>query len=62
MNLQKILTRRQVIELWQKNERYLDSYCCSNCRDILIKLDAKKYKCDNSQCANFDLIINIGEL
>lgn len=52
-----MLTRREVIELWEKNEKHLDLYVCSNCRDLMYKMDVNKYVCRNEECANFDLVI-----
>jgi hypothetical protein len=33
-----ILRRREIIDAWLKSEKYLDSYCCPNCRNILDRL------------------------
>jgi hypothetical protein len=44
------LTRRQVIEEWQKNNQFLDYYCCTNCRDILIKFGDDSLRCKNPGC------------
>jgi tRNA(Ile2) C34 agmatinyltransferase TiaS len=53
-----LLTRKQVIDLWLKNKQHLNSYCCPNCRDILISEGNHKYKCKNSECANCDLVVS----
>ena len=46
----KLLTRKEIIELWQKQgENYLNQLCCPNCRDILIK-EYGKYSCENMLC------------
>jgi hypothetical protein len=46
----KLLTRRDIIKIWQKSNSYLDSYCCPNCRDILSKISDHKYVCENFHC------------
>ena len=35
-----------------KDEKYLDYYCCPSCRDLLHKAKDKKYFCKNEQCTN----------
>jgi len=48
-----LLTRRQIIEKWQKQKpEFQDSYCCPKCRDILRKSDyiENMYYCDNDFC------------
>jgi hypothetical protein len=45
----KLLTRRQVVELWQKNKKYMNYYVCPNCRDLLQK-EYDGYKCTNEEC------------
>ena len=46
----KLLTRREIIALWQKQpDVMLDSLCCPNCRDILFE-DEDSYFCDNIHC------------
>ena len=46
-----LLTRRQVIEIWNKQkDEFLDSYVCPNCRDILTKHEDGIYECENPNC------------
>jgi hypothetical protein len=46
----KLLTRRQIIEEWQKqSDEMLDSFCCPKCRDILYEY-ADRYFCENEYC------------
>lgn len=47
----KLLTRRQIIEEWNKqSDELLDSFCCPNCRDILYEY-ADRYICENEDCS-----------
>jgi hypothetical protein len=49
----KLLTRNEVIDLWQhqKND-YKNQYVCPSCRDILSKTDTENvYFCNNPFCA-----------
>jgi hypothetical protein len=47
----RVLTRREVIEEWNKSSEYLDSFCCPNCRDILFKdNDTGELECRNILC------------
>lgn len=38
--MEKLLTRKEIAEMWLNSpilkDKYLDYYCCPNCRDILI--------------------------
>lgn len=55
----RTMTRREVIEAWNKNEKYHDFYVCPNCRDILTIVDDKYLTCLNSKCNNqnsFDIL------
>lgn len=46
--MNKLLTRKQVIELWSKqSEEALNNYVCPNCRDILLKIDDNTYYCSS---------------
>lgn len=47
----KLLTRRQIIEIWNKDEKYHDLYCCPNCRDILQLYGDDSLRCKNEDCA-----------
>lgn len=32
----RLLTRREIIDIWQKQSKeFLNTYCCKNCRDLL---------------------------
>jgi hypothetical protein len=47
----KLLTRRQIIDIWLKQTvKNLDSYCCPNCRDILQE-NKTHFWCGNGGCA-----------
>jgi ribosomal protein L37AE/L43A len=48
----KLLTRRQIIKQWEKQEdKILDSFCCPNCRDILsYRKEDNKFICINPAC------------
>ena len=52
----KTLTRREVIEAWNKDERYHDYFVCPDCRDILKCKDTDVkgiiLQCDNEKCDN----------
>ena len=46
----KLLTRRQIIDIWKEQpDNMLDSYCCPNCRDLLDE-DENTYFCSNVYC------------
>jgi len=47
-----LLTRREIIEQWQKqDDSILDSFCCPNCREVLISnYDGSGLLCDNPAC------------
>ena len=46
----KLLTRRQIIEIWQQQpDEMLDSFCCPICRDILHEV-SDRYFCLNEDC------------
>ena len=46
----KLLTRRQIIDEWNKQSKLqLDSYCCPICRDLL-SIDTDRYYCKNEDC------------
>ena len=46
----RLLTRRQIIEMWQKQpSEMLDSYCCPQCRNILLHY-VDRYICENRDC------------
>lgn len=49
----KLLTRRQIIETWERVPDYLDYYCCPECRDILTISGNNEYlNCTNPSCTN----------
>ena len=49
----KALTRREIIEAWEKDDRYHDYFVCPDCRDILI-FNGDILHCANSACKNTD--------
>jgi hypothetical protein len=52
----KLLTRRQIMEEWNKqSDEMLDSFCCPNCRDILHELD-DRYFCKNKHCHQLGIL------
>jgi len=57
---QRLLNRRQIIELWQKNyfkDVYFDRPCCPDCRDIMSKeilFTQEGFVCANYKCLNND--------
>lgn len=50
----KVLTRREVIEAWNKDDRYHDFYVCPDCRDILSLNNDSVLQCKNPNCVNED--------
>ncbi len=54
-----VMTRRQVIEAWNHDDRYHDYYSCPDCRNILTKQIDGNLRCANDMCLNstvFDCI------
>ena len=50
MRADKLLTRKEIIELWSKQpENILNSYCCPSCRDIMEETE-DAYICRNTGC------------
>jgi len=50
--MHKLLKRKEVIELWQSGtKKYLDYYCCPDCRDVLKKA-GDTLSCANMACEN----------
>jgi hypothetical protein len=50
-----LLTRREVIEIWNRHPDYLDWYTCPNCRDILFITDKiNVFTCMNDKCFNYE--------
>ena len=47
--MKKLLTRREIIKEWNRNEKYHDFFCCPNCRDILTRHD-NTLCCTNHRC------------
>ena len=46
----KLLTRRQIIEIWNKQpDEMLDSKCCPKCRSLLHEY-GDRYFCENDNC------------
>jgi uncharacterized protein YbaR (Trm112 family) len=48
------LRRNEIIRLWQSSEKYLDYFCCPDCRDVLEEVEDDKYllECHNDNCKN----------
>jgi len=44
----KLLTRREIINVWLETAQWLDHPCCPICRNILIKLPNEKYTCEGT--------------
>ena len=52
----KLLTRRQIIEIWRNQQKSrLDYYCCPNCRDLLLQ-KGDSYVCINGDCSLHSVI------
>jgi hypothetical protein len=60
MIVSNLLTRRDIINLWMaQQEGHLDSYCCPNCRDLLIKDDNENtFRCMNDYCSYYIIELN----
>ena len=57
MRVNKLLTRKEIIQLWsQQSEEMLNSYCCPGCRDLLFETE-KYYICKNTSCKLFHCTI-----
>lgn len=53
--MKRLLTRREVIELWSNPEScFLDYFVCPDCRDILF-LGPKGLECRNHSCLNTEI-------
>jgi hypothetical protein len=63
--MKNLLTRREVIKLWQKQkDKFLDTYCCPNCRDLLFDyrhpaspgkiVDGGFLYCHNARCFEYN--------
>lgn len=54
-----LLKRSEIIDMWIKNnsKELLDSYCCSNCRDILSQDIDGNYFCTNGLCFFYERLI-----
>jgi len=48
----KALRRKEIIEAWQKNPRFLEMFCCPDCRDILLENSDGDLQCINQRCYN----------
>ena len=46
----RLLTRRQIIDRWEVDDRHHNKYCCPDCRDILSYNAVEGYFCNNSMC------------
>jgi len=50
-NEMDVLTRREVIEIWSRqNDELLDSPVCPNCHDLLVKKSDGAWFCENGNC------------
>lgn len=45
------ITRREIIALWETNNKYCDYFTCPDCRDILTRRE-NSLVCDNVNCEN----------
>ena len=55
------LRRNEIIRLWKLNEKYLNYFCCPDCRDILERED-DVLMCANNFCENTNMFnIKTGE-
>lgn len=51
----KLLTRRQVMEIWaEQSDELLDTYTCPKCRDLLYKKN-NVYFCNNIECSGYKI-------
>jgi hypothetical protein len=64
-----LLTRKQIIEEWKKQTPdLLNSFCCPDCRDILIRENDENIphgaslRCFNDMCENISTYAITGEL
>lgn len=49
-NKMKLLTRKEIIDIWfEQDIKFLKSYCCPSCRDILYE-EGEYYYCNNDMC------------
>lgn len=49
----KALTRKQIMDAWNKDDKYHDHYVCPHCRDLLYGNTANYVLfCDNGMCEN----------
>lgn len=53
----KIFTRQQIINIWLSQNKFLNSYCCPNCRDVMDEIEKNKFKCSNYECGFFGKIL-----
>ena len=51
-DVMRALRRKEIIEAWQRDRRYLDDYCCPDCRDILLENSDGNLECTNQTCDN----------
>jgi uncharacterized protein YbaR (Trm112 family) len=52
--MNRLLTRREIIKQWEDGEKWLDFFCCPNCRNVLTLHTNPDYsmylRCDNHFC------------
>jgi hypothetical protein len=51
-DVMRALRRKEIIEAWQKNPRFLEDFCCPECRDILVENSYGNLECINQTCDN----------
>ena len=60
----KLHTRKEIITIWQMpiHKKYLNYYCCPDCRDILTQsIDGKHLYCASRTCTNKSIYTLEGE-
>lgn len=47
----RLKTRKEIIQIWSKqSNEMLNTFCCPNCRTLMIKNNQGHWICDNSYC------------
>ena len=49
-NERDVLTRKEIIEVWDLDKRYHDYFCCPECRSILTLRSNGLLFCENTHC------------
>ena len=48
----RALKRKKIIEIWQQNIKDLESYCCPECKNILVENASGNLECETMHCYN----------